>query len=539
MTVVEFPTPDPRSFDNEVRPFAEAVASHYAVKRLIGKGGMGVVYLARDRRLDRLVAIKTLPPHLANDASVRERFLREIRMASAMSHPNIVPIHGADEIDGHVFFVMGYVDGESLAARVRAHGRLDAAQVVTYLRDVASALSHAHKRGTIHRDIKAENILVERSTGRAVLTDFGIARVAEAQPLTATGQLLGTVYYASPEQVSGEPVDGRSDLYSLGVVGFLALTGRFPFDGEAASAVLVSHVTKPAPRVAAVNPDVPEAIAGIIDRCLQKQPGGRFADADEFVAALDSALDKPSELLTETRAQAIWSRAAELQAITRANGAISLNTVRAAAAEAGIDPEYVDRALLERNSRRPASGELSPSFAGIPLEVHSELVIQHTLAARDTESVLNALRDATGELGTTVARETSIYWRFGRWGSRGDVSVTPENQATRIHVTQSLRRTIGATVLTSAVIGALLGVTVAAAVHFLMDIPAPSWSFRLSHLTVKVVSTAAGVGVAVLAVPVWRAIARKLALLESDGVRSIADAVAARLRTSIPQERLR
>jgi len=289
-----------------------------------------------------------------------------------------------------------------------------------------------------------------------------------------------------------------------------------------------------------LNPDVPEAIARVIDRCLQKQPSERFADADEFVAALDRALDTPSELLTETRAQAIWSRAAELQAITRANGAISLNTVRAAAAEAGIDPEYVDRALIERSNRPPASGELSPSFARIPLDVHSELVIQHTLAARDTESVLNALRDATGELGTTVARETSIYWRFGRWGSRGDVSVTPENQATRIHVTRSLRRTIGATVLTSALTGALLGVTVAAAaVHLLMDIPAPSWSFRVSHLAVKVISTAAGVGIAVLAVPVWRAIARKLALLERDEVRSIADAVAAGLRTSISQERLR
>src|SRR4051812_9886415 len=165
MTVLELPTPDPRTFDETSRPFAEAVSERYAIKRLIGRGGMGVVYLARDRRLDRLVAIKTLPPHLAADESVKQRFLREIRTAGAMSHPHIVPIHGADEIDGHVFFVMGFVDGDSLASTIRGMGRLDAVEVARILRDVGGAIAHAHGRGTIHRDIKAENILIERSTG--------------------------------------------------------------------------------------------------------------------------------------------------------------------------------------------------------------------------------------------------------------------------------------------------------------------------------------------------------------------------------------
>src|SRR5437868_4835007 len=233
---------------------------------------MGVVYLARDRRLDRLVAIKTLPPQLAKDESVRQRFLRETRTAGAMAHPNIVPIHGADEIDGHVFFVMGYVEGDSLATHVRANGRLDQRTVVRYLRDVAAALGHAHQRGIIHRDIKAENILIDRGSDRAMVTDFGIARFAEAAPLTATGQLLGTVYYVSPEQVSGDAVDARSDLYSLGVVGYLALSGRFPFNAELASAVLIAHVTKTAPPLHTVAPTTPRALADIVDRCLAKDP---------------------------------------------------------------------------------------------------------------------------------------------------------------------------------------------------------------------------------------------------------------------------
>ncbi|MGH2897227.1 MAG: serine/threonine-protein kinase, partial [Solirubrobacteraceae bacterium] len=260
------------------------------MKRLIGRGGMGVVFLARDRRLERLVAIKTLPPMLSSDAALRERFLRETRTAGGMSHPNIVPIHGADEVDGHVFFVMSYIEGESLATLVRANGRLEARAVARYLRDVASALAHAHQRGIIHRDIKAENILVERASDRAMVTDFGIARLADATPLTATGQVLGTVYYVSPEQVSGEPVDARGDFYSLGVVGYFALTGQFPFDADVASAVLVAHVTKPAPPVATIQPSVPPALALIVDRCLSKNPAHRYTTADDLLAALDAAI---------------------------------------------------------------------------------------------------------------------------------------------------------------------------------------------------------------------------------------------------------
>ena len=223
---------------------SQALDGQYEIHREVGRGGMGIVFLARDLKLERLVAIKTLPPTLAADEVIRARFLREARTAAALNHPNIVGIHRADDLKGTVFFVMGFVDGPSLAQLIRDGGPLTPRTAVSILYDVADALGYAHGAGVIHRDVKAENILIDRASSRAMVTDFGIARVAEAAPLTATGTVLGTVHYMSPEQVAGESVDRRSDVYSLGVVAFYALAGRFPFDSPTASAVLVAHVTQ-------------------------------------------------------------------------------------------------------------------------------------------------------------------------------------------------------------------------------------------------------------------------------------------------------
>ncbi|MGH7690770.1 MAG: serine/threonine-protein kinase, partial [Gemmatimonadaceae bacterium] len=357
----------------EFSNFARLLEGQYVLEREIGRGGMGVVYLARDLRLDRPVAIKTLPPHLASDPQVRERFLREARTAAKLSHPNIVPIYRADEIHGQVFFAMGYVDGESVAERIKRTGPLNAREVLREMHDVASALGYAAGHGVVHRDVKAENILIENTTGAAMVTDFGIARLAEASPLTATGQVLGTVYYMSPEQVAGELLDGRSDLYSLGVVAFYSLTGRFPFESSMASAVLVAHVTKAAPALLTVAPNVPRALAEIVDRCLAKAPDARFSTGGELAAALGAvenevardaaraaSLPQAPKLVSETEAQAIWERAAALQAQTglqprpipmpqprdvagdagRTSG-YALADVRDAAAEAGIPAQYV------------------------------------------------------------------------------------------------------------------------------------------------------------------------------------------------------
>lgn len=468
MTAIEIPTPDPRALDDDARPFAEALVDRYALKREIGRGGMGIVYLARDKRLERLVAIKTLPPHLAKDPGLRERFLRESRTAGGMAHQNIVPIHGADEIGGHVFFVMPFIDGESLAAKVIHQGRLAPVAVARYLRDVAAALGHAHARGIIHRDVKAENILIERATDRAVVTDFGIARLAEATPLTVTGQVLGTVYYVSPEQVSGDRVDARSDLYSLGVVGFLALTGRFPHEGEVASAVLVAHVTRHAPPVGAVGRDVPPALATIVDRCLSRDPAHRYASADDLLAALDAAipaLGARPVLVSDTEAHRVWGRAADLQAKTgieprpapvaqprdetkdraRRSG-LAVDDVRAAANEAGIADPYIAHALMEAGlipgAKAPAKVLTmeAPVVAsrsivtGVPHRIVRQTEVDGELPAEDVERLLNVVRDATGRMGETLAKTRELGWWSGPLGARLSVFVVPERGRTTVRV---------------------------------------------------------------------------------------------------------
>jgi serine/threonine-protein kinase len=266
----------------------EALAGRYTVERELGRGGMGVVYLARDLTLERQVAIKLLPAELAAQPELRARFLRETRTAAGLSHPNIVPIYSVEEQHGLVFFAMGYVDGETLTQRVRRMGPLPASEVARLLQDAAWALSYAHGRGIVHRDVKPDNILIERATGRAFLTDFGIARVANST-MTAVGTSLGTPQFMSPEQAAGEPVDARSDLYSLGVVGYFALTGSTPFDGPTVQAILAMHLTKPAPPVAQARPGIPPKLAEAVDRCLAKEPNQRFASGDELVNAIQSA----------------------------------------------------------------------------------------------------------------------------------------------------------------------------------------------------------------------------------------------------------
>ena len=279
------------SADSLLPDLQHALAGRYVLERRLGRGGMGVVYLARELRLDRRVAIKLLPPERSVQPAARERFLREARTAAQLSHPGIVPIFAVHEVRDFVFFVMAYVEGETLGQRVRADGPLSHAAAAQLLEQVGRALAHAHARGVVHRDVKPDNILLDQVTGRALVSDFGIAHLGSGA-VSAPRQAVGTAEFMSPEQVIGGPVDGRSDLYSLGVVGFFALTGHLPFDGPDAMTVLARHVTDPPPTIASVAPEVPLRLAEAVERCLAKDPDARYPSADAFAEAVGAALDR-------------------------------------------------------------------------------------------------------------------------------------------------------------------------------------------------------------------------------------------------------
>ncbi len=450
---------------------ARAVAGEFRLVREIGRGGMGVVYLARDTRLDRDVAIKTLPPHLAADAQVRERFVREARTAAALSHPNIVPIHAAAERDGVVYFVMGYVNGRSLADCVAGDGPLSVPDALRVVRQVAQGLDAAHARGVVHRDIKAENVLLD-AAGQAHITDFGIARVAEVQPLTATGTVLGSVHYMSPEQVTGEAIDGRSDLYALGVLWYFLLSARFPFERPTSSAILVAHVNSRPTPLRELAAQVPETVAALVMQLLEKPANARPGDARvllEAIAQLPAEVwtTPPSDVapgvasglasgvaphapLSSTEAQAVWARAAELQAYTgvqapppealrrRPPTSAPLTSgydaalVKAAAEEAGIDARYVERALSERAQveRAPSTvvierGEKQQSRPNLFLGAHTKLDFHATIPREVDvalfEEIADDVREVMGEMVTVsaVGRTLTVMTNVLRPGQSG------------------------------------------------------------------------------------------------------------------------
>jgi eukaryotic-like serine/threonine-protein kinase len=279
-----------------------ALAGEYSLQREVGRGGMGIVYLARDVQLDRDVAIKVLPSHFGQADLSRERFLREARTAAGLSHPHIVPIHRVGESAGFVYFVMSYVEGETLGERLRRDGPLPPADASRILREVAWALAYAHGRGIVHRDVKPDNILIEAGTGRALVTDFGIARGGASVTDTDPGKIMGTANFMSPEQAAGEPIDGRSDMYALGVVGYLAVSGRLPFEASNLPALLVRQATEAAPSVLRAAPGLPPALGRAIDRCLARDPAGRFPDGEALAAALAPAPDARPALPTTLRA---------------------------------------------------------------------------------------------------------------------------------------------------------------------------------------------------------------------------------------------
>jgi serine/threonine-protein kinase len=282
--------------DSNERPLAqrlkEALGTEYTIEGEIGRGGMGVVYRARDERLHRRVAIKVLPPELAFQKEIRERFTREAQTAARLSHPNIVPIHDVGEGAGVVYFIMGLVEGESLGGRLKRRGKLPADEVRRIMKETADALSAAHAVSIIHRDIKPDNILLEGTRGRVMVTDFGIAKAVSqvsGSTLTGVGVAIGTPQYMSPEQAAGErEIDGRSDLYSLGVVAYQMTSGVLPFNAPTVAGILMKQITEPAPVLHESQAGVPEDLSLAIARCLEKDPENRWPTADSLRRSLES-----------------------------------------------------------------------------------------------------------------------------------------------------------------------------------------------------------------------------------------------------------
>jgi hypothetical protein len=279
--------------------FQLALAGRYSIDRELGRGGMGVVYLAREVHLDRLVAIKLLPPERSANTTLRDRFLREARLAAKLSHPHIIPIHAVDEVEGFVYYVMAYVDGETLAQRVRQRGPMSASDGSRVLREAAWALAYAHSQGLVHRDVKPDNILIENSTGRALVADFGIA--AAAGEAAADG-ISGTPEFMSPEQALGGDIDARSDLYGLGATAFYAFSGRLPFEGDSATQILAKQVTEAPPPLGSLGIAVPRKLAQLVDRCLAKDPAHRPPSAEALAEQLGVAMDQRREMPVALRA---------------------------------------------------------------------------------------------------------------------------------------------------------------------------------------------------------------------------------------------
>ncbi|MFL5502130.1 MAG: serine/threonine-protein kinase [Gemmatimonadaceae bacterium] len=489
----------------ELTRISRALDPDFKILGELGRGGMGVVYLAVDVNLEREVAIKVLPPYLARETGVRERFLREARTAARLTHPNIVPVYRADEIGGVVFFVMRHVDGESLADRLAKTRTLSPLEVARVMKPVALALDYAHSRGVIHRDIKPENILLERGSDTPVVTDFGIARLMEAAPQTATGQVLGTVLYMSPEQVMAERVDGRSDVYSLGIVGFKALTASLPFENRTATAVLVDRVTKDAPRVREAGPEVPAALADVIDRCLLREADARYQTGSELATALEEAsqaiersspaarypastpemiptLEQHSpEIISEREAKAVWTRAAELQAETGVQSALRslpaslgpptaqdrrtltsgyrMSAVREAANEVGIPEKYIARAQQElglagadnaRVATHPTGMKVvrgSPLrnniWLGAPSRIIYEIEVPKEVRPDTFELLVNTIQRTMGDPGHVTTLGRSLHWASAHQQRRLQISMVPRGGRTTIRADEGLQQVIG------------------------------------------------------------------------------------------------
>jgi serine/threonine-protein kinase len=279
---------DPASTSSQM--IGTVLSGRYRLEAKIGSGGMATVYLARDTTLDRSVAVKVMHREMSEQADQLERFRQEARAVAKLSHPNVVAVIDAGEDGGHPYIVFEYVEGETLKQRINRVGALDAQEALAYAIEIARGLTVAHARKMVHRDIKPQNVLID-SEGRAKLTDFGISRQLERDGLTATGRVLGTTDYVSPEQAMGHGVDQRSDIYSLGVVLYEMLIGQVPYHADSQVGVAMKHVNEDMPDVQTRRPELSAAAALVVERATAKDPAQRYQDVGEMIDDLSTALE--------------------------------------------------------------------------------------------------------------------------------------------------------------------------------------------------------------------------------------------------------
>jgi hypothetical protein len=381
-----------------------SVLAGHRLDEVAGRGGMGVVYRATDLALDRQVAVKLIAPALADDAAFRRRFVSESKVAASLDHPNVIPIHHAGEQDGVLFQVMRYVEGEDLRSMLRREGRLEPELAAPIVAALAAALDAAHERGLVHRDVKPANVLL--GAGRHVyLTDFGLStRLGGAGEDSRPGQLLGTVHYISPEQIRGQEVDARTDVYALGAMLFHMLTGGVPFPADTDEARLWAHLSEPPPAPSRAGGGIPAAFDAVIARAMSKDPADRYATAGELSRATLAAVGEPAappppERVDERRA--VLGRAlldplalAAAVAIVLAGlvfGGLALAAVLAVAVYgAGVARAYLDDDVREAVRARAEPGRAIPATSGMAEEI--QLLLRQ--AAQTRQRVHDAIEDS-------------------------------------------------------------------------------------------------------------------------------------------------